>query len=139
MPKKTKKKEKAPDVRVLQKTTKFLPCKLTNEELLRFADEIGTTTQDIATEEARQISLKQELKAKLTQLEARRTVLASMITRKEEHRDVAVEIRLDFGAEECRQIRLDTCEVVGTRAITDEERQEVLDFAGNQQPAETEG
>ena len=56
-------------------------------------------------------------------LEARRSELASLLMRKEEHRIVKVERVLDLDAQVYRETRLDTGEEIKRRAITDEERQ----------------
>lgn len=109
-------------------TTKWLPCELTKSELLAYGSELGTVTQDIKTEEDRHTSIKQELKATITQLESQRTILASKITRKEEHRDIEVDCKLDFGRDLYVETRTDTGEEILTRPIRDDERQEAMEF-----------
>lgn len=115
-------------VKNLNRFTKLLPCKLTNDELLNYGNELGSIIQDITTEEDRQVGLKQELKARLAGLESRRTGLATKVTRKEEVRDVEVEVELDFVNDMYREIRLDTGEVITERPITELERQESMDL-----------
>lgn len=117
------------DVKKLKIRTNLLPCKLNNTELLEYGNELGSVIQDIAAEEDRQISLKQELKARLTTLEAQRTALATKITRKEELRDVEIQPSLNFTAGVYREVRLDTSEVIKERPLTDDERQEKLDLS----------
>jgi hypothetical protein len=113
-------------IRKLRETTEALPCQLTNDELLAYGNDLGATIQDIAAEEDRQASIKVEMKSRMTKLEAIRTELASKITRREEYRDVKVEVILDFGDDKYKKVRLDTGEVIFERPINDEERQESL-------------
>lgn len=120
------KKEVPSKIRKLRETTELLPCRLTNEELLVYGNDLGATIQDIAAEVDRQESVKREMKSRMSKLEATRTELASKITRKEEYRDIKVEIILDFEADKYKKIRLDTGEVTFERPINDEERQESL-------------
>ena len=115
-------------MKTLKPITKFLPCKLTDQELLDYGAELGSTIQDISAEEARQTSMKTELKARMTALEAKSAELSTKITRQEELRDVKVEPRLDFKAGIYREVRTDTGEVIRERPITDDERQEELEI-----------
>lgn len=116
-------------IRKLKTITKLLPCKLTEIELLNYGNELALTVQNIGTEEERQASLKQELKARLTALESKRSEIASKVARKEEYRDVEVEPMLDFLTEHYKEIRTDTGELVYERPINEHERQEQMDLA----------
>ena len=122
------KKTKGESIRRLPPYTRLLPCKLTDDELREYGQDLAKVRQDILTEEARQVSLKQQLKASLTELEARSLRLSSMIARGEEARDVEVEPRLDFRKSEYCEIRADTGERISERLITEEERQEHLNL-----------
>lgn len=110
-------------IRVLSKTTALLDCNLTKDERLEFADKLAKVNQDIIAEEARQVSIKQEIKAKLTELQARRELLAVIVQRKSETREIEVEAVLDYEKEECRWTRIDTGEVINRRPMNDDERQ----------------
>lgn len=103
-----------------------LPCTLTDEELLKKGGELATAVQDIATEEGRQADIKASMKAKLAEIEARRTQLAIAVSRKEEHRDVEVEIWHDYQRTVVQEIRRDTGEIMSTRVMSDAERQQHL-------------
>lgn len=107
----------------LKTFSKLLACKLTDEELLRYGGELGSVIQDIAEEEERQASLKQELKARLAGLEAKRTELATKIVRREELRDVEVQPERNYDASRYYEIRIDTGEVIKERPLSAEERQ----------------
>lgn len=119
-------------IKNLKTITKLLPCKLTDEELLGYGNDLATVIQDMATEEDRQVSLKQELKARLTDLESRRSVLSNKITRKEEVRDVEVEPSLDFDIGAYRETRTDTGEMIFERPINEHEQQEQIELTGTE-------
>lgn len=103
-----------------------LPCVLTDEELLKKGGDLATAVQDIGTEENRQVDMKASMKAKLAEIEARRTQLAIAVSRKEEHRDVEVDIWHDYQRAVVQEIRRDTGEILGTRVMSDSERQQHL-------------
>lgn len=103
-----------------------LPCVLTDEELLKKGADLATAVQDIATEEGRQADLKATMKARLAEIEARRTQLAIAVSRKEEHRDVEVDIWHDYQRLVVQEIRRDTGEITGTRVMSESERQQAL-------------
>lgn len=110
---------------ILKTETRFLPCKLTDEEWAQRASECATTTNDCETEEARQASVKAELKARMSELESKRKQLAEIVQRREEFRDVEVQ-HIGDATLRVQIIRTDTGEVLGTRAMTEQERQEAL-------------
>jgi hypothetical protein len=112
--------------RSLSTRTRLLPCKLTEPELLNYGQLMAQATQDIENEEGRQTSLKQELKARMTQLQATQSLLATKIARREETREVKVEAFLDLEKEEIYEVRQDTAEEISRRPVTDEERQETM-------------
>jgi hypothetical protein len=109
--------------KLLKTFSKLLACKLTDEELLRYGGELGSVIQDIAEEEDRQASLKQELKARLAGLEAKRTELATKLVRREELRDVEVQPERNYDANRYYEIRMDTGEIIKERPLSAEERQ----------------
>lgn len=111
--------------KVIKKINKYLACKLTDEELRAKSDELAQTVQDTANEETRQTDLKSQMKAKMTELQSRQTQLASHISRREEYRDVQVEIIL-VGDGKVKEVRTDTGEVLITRPGREDELQMVL-------------
>lgn len=112
--------------RISKTVVRSLPCRLTEEELLKAGGDLATAVQDIATEEGRQADMKASMKAKLAEIEARRTQLAIKVSRKEEHRDVEVDIWQDFQRAIVQEIRRDTGEILNTRVMSDAERQQHL-------------
>lgn len=103
-----------------------LPCRLNDEELLKAGGDLATAVQDLAAEEGRQADIKASMKAKVTEIEARRTQLAIKVSRKEEHRDVEVDIWHDYQRAVVQEIRRDTGEIISTRVMSDAERQQAL-------------
>lgn len=112
--------------KVHKTVVRSLPCRLTDEELLKAGGDLATAVQDIAAEEGRQADVKASMKAKLAEIEARRTQIAIKVSRKEEHRDVEVDIWHDYQRAVVQEIRRDTGEVIGTRVMSDTERQQKL-------------
>lgn len=121
-------------IRKLEPRTRLLRCKLTKEELLEYGGELAQSRQDIVTEEALQASMKQQLKSRLAAFEATSSELSTKVARGEELRDVKVEPRLDFKVGEYYEVRTDTGEEISQRPITEEERQENLEFNKRLEP-----
>jgi hypothetical protein len=117
-----------PTQRLFRTVVRSLPCRLSDEELLKKGGELATAVQDIATEESRQIDLKASMKARLTEIEARRTQLAIAVNRKEEHRDVEVDVFHDYQRGVVSDIRRDTGEILSQRVMQDSERQKSLEL-----------
>ena len=62
---------------VLDTIQKRLPVTLTDEEKLAAGHDLGATVQEIQNEEAAQKQQREQMKAKLSMLESRRSLLAS--------------------------------------------------------------
>ncbi len=108
---------------LLETKTQSLPCKLTKEELLVYGDELARLSQEITAEEERQVDIKAQMKARLTELESKRTQVVIKVSRKEEYRDVKVRLEISENANICRELREDTGEIIKTREPYPEERQ----------------
>lgn len=108
-------------------TTRQLPCRLSDAERQKMGGEIAQAWQDLSTETVRQTSLKAEMKARATEIEARLTRLSQVLSRGDEVREVHVERTLldedGDGKGMVSETRLDTGEVLETRPIRDDERQ----------------
>jgi hypothetical protein len=112
---------------VLLKTiTRNVPCHLSDMELLTRADELSVVVQEITAEEGRQVDVKAQMKARLTELDARKSRLAITIGRKEEYRDVPCDLFANVERGIVEVVRRDTAEVVESRAMSDDERQKAL-------------
>lgn len=116
-------------IRLHRTVVRSLPVRLFEEELLKKGTELAQTVQDIATEEDRQTDIKAQMKARLAELEGRRTNLAITISRREEHRDVEVDIFFDFQRGVVEDVRRDTGEAVSRRVMSESERQQHLPIA----------
>jgi len=117
---------------------KELQCNLTDEELNVYRDELARlTTEEIEIEAAKKEAVS-EFGAKLQKCVAARRLLATKISTKKEYRQVDVEWRKHFEQNCATLIRLDTYEVVDTRPLSAEERQQELDLqaAAESDPAE---
>jgi len=125
------KSEKSDVVLVSKKrtVTKNLPCKLTEPELRDKGDALASVIQDLKSEEDRQVDIKAQMKARMAELDAKKTQLAISISRREEHRDVEVEEWLDYARSIVQQVRTDTGEIVFHRPMNEEERQLSLPVA----------
>lgn len=109
--------------------TRSLPCRLTDDELMKAGSDLATVVEDITNEESRQTDQKTQMKAKLTELDARRSQLAIKVRRREEFREVEVEIDFDYQRGMITEIRTDTGEQLNIRRMTDSERQQALPLA----------
>lgn len=103
-----------------------LPCQLTDKEFLERSRSLASVTNDIATETARQVDVKAQMKARLAGLLAQQSRFASAVSRGEEDRDVEVEIEHDENALAVRTWRTDTHELIDERPMREDERQRVL-------------
>lgn len=122
----TKRAEKDQRYVSIKKAVRNLPCRLTGDELLIRADELSVVVQETNGEEVRQADVKAQMKARLTELDARKTRLAITIGRKEEYRDVEVELVADIQAQTTTIYRQDTGEAIETRPMSEQEKQAAL-------------
>ena len=111
------------DVQMIKSDTRSLPVKLREDELRERGDALASVIQDVNAEESRQVDVKAQLKARLSELEAKKTQLAIVISRREEFRDVLTETWHDYGRGVVYVLRTDTKEEIGSRGMTNEERQ----------------
>ena len=111
---------------VLSRSIKTLPVSLTADEFTDRAEGLAQICQDIQTEEARANDVKAQLKARLTQLEGRRAELTSIVSRKEEMRQIECEVRADFDNGEAIEFRTDNMRILSHRPLTEKERQSHL-------------
>lgn len=111
---------------LIKEVIRNLPCRLTDAELLVRADELSQSVQEITAEENRQVDVKAQMKARLTELDSRKTRLAITVGRKEEYRDVVCDCMGDYQAGTVTVYRRDTGEALDTRLMSEEERQKSL-------------
>jgi len=104
---------------ILKRYVATLDCDLTEKEILAYGRELAQINQEIASEEDRQSSLKQELKARIAGIEARRTEISAKVNRGKELREVQIEVTADFKTDMATEIRMDTGEVYRERPLRD--------------------
>jgi hypothetical protein len=113
-------------MRIHKRENRILPCKLTKDELIERGQSLAATIEDINTETDAQEGLKREMKARIGVLEAQRSSLAAVVSRRHELRDVSVEVQLHDDTNTVATVRMDTGEVIHSRTMNDDERQESL-------------
>ena len=110
---------------IIKLHTQMLPTTLTHEELLTLSRELANTVQATGAEVELQKNIKDQMKAKLSELQAKLTRLSIMVATGTAYRNVEVEVSLlDTG--QVQETRLDTGEIIGTRSPYDSERQLML-------------
>src|SRR5205814_1447675 len=115
--------------RILDRKMLDLAVKLTADEQLERGRSLAEALENIRGEEARQDSIKQQMKATIAELEARRDRLMSVVSRGEELRPVQCEDIATFSTGKMARVRLDTGEVIFERSLSDTERQEKLELS----------
>lgn len=103
-----------------------LPVKLTQEEMLSRGALLAQLHADFAQHTMRAESIKKELKAKETALEAEASRVAGIVRTGFEPRSVTVQRWFDYHRNVKFDMRADTGEVFNERALTPEDRQGVL-------------
>lgn len=111
---------------VLKEDQRLLDVELTPEELQTHGAALAAVTSEIATESERQQAVKEQLKARLTELAARQSGLAATINRKKEIREVEVVTFADYEKGHALTVRTDSGEILSTRELTAAERQRPL-------------
>lgn len=106
-----------------------LPVKLTTDELLSYGQRLAQARIDMATHLAKAESIKKDLKAEESKIEAEWSRIATIVSNKSEFRDVRVDVIHDFETEEEVHYRQDTAEVVSRRPLTLDELQVTIDEA----------
>ena len=109
--------------------TENLACRLTDDELRGYGDDLAGVVQDISAETDRQTDLKSQMKARMTELEARKSQLAIKISRREEYREVDVIVTHDYANGVVTRDRTDTGKRIHERPLHDDERQPDLPVA----------
>ena len=112
-------------MQIIKVHTQMLPSILTKEETLALALELANTVQAMGAEAELQKNLKDQMKAKLSELQAKQTRLSIVVATGKEYRNVEVELRLTESGQ-VQEVRLDTGEIIITRPPYDSERQLLL-------------
>jgi len=111
----------------LKTCTKELPCKLTDAEVQMAGAELAAAVEAVNTEKERQKQIKADMKAWLMELSGDVDKLAHKVSRREEMREVEVEIVLVPDSMLVQEVRIDTGEVILTRRAGNDEMENSLD------------
>jgi hypothetical protein len=103
-----------------------LSCKLTTEEFEERAKSLAEAHEDRKGLESNHEMLKRQMKSEAAELEAKIDVLAAVVSRKSEMRQVEVEEQADLVKLKAFRYRMDTGEVINERPLTEDERQEKI-------------
>ena len=121
-----KRSEKPPDkpAKVMSRNvTKALPCKLTDEELLQYGKDVGRAAADRDRIQGEFDSIKQDYKGKLEEQAAIISKLSARLHSGIETRDVVCVETKDWTNATVTIMRHDTCEVVESRPMREDEKQ----------------
>ena len=103
----------------------LLPVTLTQDKTLTLSRELANTVQAVGAEVEEQKNVKDQMKAKLSELQARLTRISIVVATGKEYRQVEVEYQITNQGL-VQEVRMDTGEILITRPPHDSERQLVL-------------
>jgi hypothetical protein len=111
---------------------KSLSCDLTSDEISTYSTELANITTEQSEIEAEKKEIMSNFTARLNKCIADGRVLARKITTRKEDRQVECDLVFDYAKGVVFTVRTDTDVTIGQRKLTDDERQEWLDFEGEQ-------
>uniref|UniRef100_A0A6M3J2F9 Uncharacterized protein n=1 Tax=viral metagenome TaxID=1070528 RepID=A0A6M3J2F9_9ZZZZ len=106
----------------IKTVSRLLPVILTDDDLRNKGGELASTVQEINGEEDKQKEIKDQLKARMSQLVAKQSTLANTISNKKEYQDVQVKIEMHASGQ-VSETRVDTGEVIVLREAYEDEKQ----------------
>ena len=106
--------------------TRHLPCQLSDEERLAYADKLADATNAIEIAKDNMKSMQKQMQTELTEVTARRDKINRIVASKTEYRDIDVEIEKNYETGRVRQVRIDTGEIIVDRPMTQKEKQASL-------------
>lgn len=104
----------------------MLRCKLTDAEMLARGTEMAEASAEMATLEDQLASTKKEFQYKIDARQARISELSGTIRAKSETRMVKCEREFLFNVGKVNELRTDTAEIINSRDMRDDERQQEL-------------
>lgn len=113
-----------------------LLCRLSNDDLRQYGQELALQVQQCTDEEIRQGVQRKLMKETLEHLEAERDRLAKMVADACEKRQVECVVQADFISNKAFTMRMDTGEVIDERALKPEEQQLPLGITEAEQIAQ---
>lgn len=108
------------------KTTKKLPVRLSDDEVIERGKQLVENIRKTGKAESEREAENKKRKAEIEALELITSKLVDIVEKGEEDRDVECELKKDFERGVVTVVRLDTGEVVETRPMTPDERQEEM-------------
>lgn len=110
----------------VKRVSDSLPCRLTDEERLDFADALAEADQAVENAENAKKAAMKNHNYEVQLAQTRRSKLASIVASKTEYREVTVEEKWDYQNDKFTRTRTDTGEVIVSRRLNDDERQTQL-------------
>ena len=104
------------------KETRFLSVPLTPEEIRQRGEQLANLVKECAELEVQQKAERERMKEALGAVEGRITSLARIVNERVEERSVQVEMRCNLALGLVEEVRIDTGEVVSSRAATKEDK-----------------
>lgn len=106
-----------------QECEEYLPCVLTEQEILTYSRELAKQNQDLAATEDRKKNVMADITAQVKKLEADININARKISTGEEYRNVKCIWEFNYTRGFKKLIRLDTYETLKQKEIDQRDRQ----------------
>ena len=103
--------------------TKTLPCVLTDDERLNFADQLAEANEGVEVAKSTKKAMMKQMQSDIDTAEARRDKINNIVATKTEYREVDVRVNWDYDKGRIQQTRTDTGEIIVNRPMTQKEKQ----------------
>jgi hypothetical protein len=114
-----------------------LPCKLSTHEVARRADELARVLEAHELLKADKAAAMSRFAEQIKASERRIFDLGDVVRNSCEFREVPVRLQSDFDRNQIHSIRMDTGEVVRSRPMESHERQQEIDYPGEESSTTT--
>lgn len=109
-----------------KEVTEYLPCILSDNELIVRSKELAKANEDLSTVEDRKKDMMADFTAQQKKIEANINVLSRTVSQGKEYRNVKCKLVLDFTIGKKEIIRLDTFEIIRTEQLSQSDRQSAI-------------
>ena len=106
-----------------KEVTEYLPCILSDNELIVRSKELAKANEDLSTVEDRKKDMMADFTAQQKKIEANINVLSRTVSQGKEYRNVKCKLVLDYTIGKKELIRLDTFEIIRTEQLSQSDRQ----------------
>lgn len=120
---------KAREKQTIQVKTGMLAVELTEKETKDMGKRLAALTGKLDAHGHKEKEVKDGLKGERSALEGEISKVAAIVNQGHEYRPVSIRVEADYGNNMVREYREDTGEIVGERALSEDERQASLDLA----------